>query len=110
MFENVEIPKRITEIGLAAFNGAYVYEGNNILTFENGSKLVKIDNYAFASDYLNGTIELPSLVRYIGTGAFLYNSDLNTVRVPTAAEYVTNCTGPYSSCDSFDEGVTLIRY
>ena len=112
MFENVEIPKRITEIGSSAFNGAYASGENNTLTFENGSKLVKIDNHAFAGNYLNGTIELPSLVRYIGKDAFSDNSDLNTVRVPTAAEYFTNCTWPDSSdsCDSFDEGVTLIRY
>ena len=110
-FENVTIPKHIESVDWCAFSGAFdISAANNTLSFENGSQLKYIGVGAFEVNNLVGDLVIPSNVTMVENEAFVGNN-LNSVSLPTAAEYYDNYENEYHTImNSFDQGITLIRY
>ncbi|MDE7164697.1 MAG: leucine-rich repeat protein [Clostridiales bacterium] len=71
----INIPARTTRIGKNAFCNSDV----EVLTFENNSKLITIEEQAFYGTELSGTITIPASVTTIGVKAFTASSGLTNV-------------------------------
>ena len=111
---DIVIPKEIEEIGGFAFASAFKSENEyNTITFESGSRLRIIDDFAFNGADLSGDLVLPQTVEYIGRSSFP-GPGLTSVSFPSSAQYFSNCTWIYfnqeTSCDTFDSSITLIQY
>ena len=116
--ENVEIPKQIEYIDVSALQDSFNPSGeNNTLTFENGSRLKRIETNGIWRNYLKGDLVLPSTVEYIGDDA-LSENNLTSVSFPTSAQYFEDyyepCPdNPSETCgplNSFDPTTVLIKY
>ncbi len=98
--KNVTVGADISSIGAYSF-----YECTNLstITFEEGSVLQEIANYAFHYTGLNSVI-LPEGVTAIGNRAFEYNSKLTYIYIPNSVSSISNNVFANSSNVVLDVG------
>jgi hypothetical protein len=92
----VTISNGIKQIGFAAFQGAKLYQNNDVPYVKNRierislpSSLVSIDSYAFASNYELTNVIIPDGVKSIGDSAFGSNN-LKSITIPFSVETIGN--------------------
>ncbi len=101
LYEEMVIPASVKSIGKGAFAGcadlAY-------LTFEDGSKLETIGEYAFNDCELLQDIDIPEGVTAIGNATFQGCTSLNTVVIPNSVKSIGKTA--FAECDSITK-ITL---
>ena len=83
--ERINIPARVTHIGLAAF----CFSGLEEVTFENGSRLETIEYQVFAMNAALQRINIPASVRVIADQAFYDTSSLVEVSFEQNSQITT---------------------
>ncbi len=107
--ENMNFSKKVLDIGSSAFTTVAL---KNVL-FDPGSKLTRIDDFAFSNvnNNLNSTIEskyssfnvkLPRSLRSLGESLF-YNSGKGKVFIPNTVEHI----GPGTNLNSWEVDIDL---
>jgi len=86
------IPTSVITIGKYAFGGDSG-EANQIgkLTFEEGSQLKTIGEFAFSKNHISGSLNLPDSLTDIGNGAFSSNM-IEEVQLPSSLTEIKNNT------------------
>ena len=77
--KSLTLPNTLTSLGKYIIMNS----GIEVVTFEEGSILEQIDEYAFASTFALTTITIPSSVKYLNNCAFLGASGLQTIEIPS---------------------------
>lgn len=95
----INIPKRVESIGAYCFSTYYTLKE---VTFEEGSRLKSIGNYAFNRAGIT-TISLPDSVTSVGSYLFHDARYLESVHIPTSL--TTLSEGMFWSCDLLDNVV-----
>lgn len=93
---SIIIPKSVKEIEEQAFFNSDI----QTITFEAGSKLTKIGDYAFSNCDNIVSIELPSMLKEIGIQAFYSCDALETVTFADDATITTIGIEAFYDCDS----------
>jgi len=89
---SVVIPNTVTSIGELAF----WYASTAKITFEDGSELKSIGKEAFGNTEFLETIKLPSSLKKIKDGAFMY-SGIKSITIPAKVKTISE--GAFTSCD-----------
>lgn len=107
---SIEIPASVTKIGNRAFLNCINLTN---VTFQSGSQLKYIDNFAFCKCINLASIVIPETVSYIGGSAFDTCKSLDHVVIPKSVRCIE--VGVFSRCTNLknvvlSEGVTEISY
>lgn len=95
----IKIPAAVVEIENGAFNGCKFLK---IVEFEQGSKLARIGNHAFANTTSLTGVEIPESVIVIGANAFA-GSGITRALVPDSVKSVG--IGAFSDCAELETAV-----
>jgi hypothetical protein len=88
------IPTTITSIGGNAFADCNVLSN---VTFNSGSNLATIEDYAFFGCSTIASITIPATVTSIGEGVFLYCTSLSSITIPATVTSIGNAA--FSGCN-----------
>lgn len=94
--DSIVIPKNVTRICQGAFYLSTLQE----ITFETGSKLTRIDDYAFSNCDNLVSIEFPSMLEEIGVQAFYSCDALETITFADNASLKTIRKEAFYDCDN----------
>jgi hypothetical protein len=96
MIESIDIPASVLAIGTYAFWHSKL----STITFAENSQLREIRTQAFLSTNLQGDLNLPNSVSYIGAEAFRVCGSLKSVRLPESLKSIGK--GAFSDCNSLE--------